>query len=162
MFSNIEKDYIRVSIDQYIIKKNFILSHNIIQKIELVLVQNMKLDILPIMNFINWDDLPDIGFEWNQFVLHSIIRSLGINLTIIETRTTDRRHVRGIIVYRKHGFREYSEVVAYFLKEKNITTISENSMLSFLIINGLTYKIIPKELFNSDKIKYVDGKFNIL
>lgn len=162
VFSSIEKDYIRVSSDRYIIKENFELSQNITQKIELVLVQNMKSDILPIMNFASWDDLPNIGFEWNQFLLHSIISSMGNNLTIIETRTNDRRFERGIIVNRNSNFKEYSEIVAYILKENNMTEVSENIMISFLIINGLTYKAIPKELYNSDKIKYMDGKFIIL
>lgn len=162
IFLNIEKDYIRVSSDRYVVKENCILNSNTVEQIETVLVQYMKNDILPLMNFKDWDELPDIGFEWNQFLLHSVLELMGINLRIIETRTKDRRYERGIIVYGDSYFREYSEVVAHVLKKNNITEISENFMLSFMIVNGLTYKIIPKEIYNSEKIKYVDENFVVI
>lgn len=162
VFANIEKDYIRVSTDRYVLRENCKWNNNMIEQIEMVLIRYMKKDILPILNFTNWDELLNIGFEWNQFLLHSVVESMGINLRLIETRTTDRRYERGIIVYVNSDFKEYSDVVAHVLVENNMIKVSENSMLSFMVINGLTYKTIPKEIYNSKKIKYVDEKFVIL
>lgn len=37
--------------------------------------------------------------------------------------------------------------------------VSENNMLTLLVMNNLTYKMIPKELYVSDKLKYINEKF---
>lgn len=134
----------------------------IISKIEDILCQKMKYDVLPIINFDEWELLPDIEYEWNRFLLHAIIDKMSNKLRVIETRTTDRRYERGIVVYADSEFVEYSEIVVHCLKENGYTTISEAQMLSFLIVNGLTYKMIPKELYNANKIKYMGEKFVIL
>lgn len=162
VFSDIEKDYIRVSDDRYIKKDLFVVDTMIISKIEDILCQKMKYDVLPIINFDEWELLPDIEYEWNRFLLHAIIDKMSNKLRVIETRTTDRRYERGIVVYADSEFVEYSEIVVHCLKGNGYTTISEAQMLSFLIVNGLTYKIIPKELYNANKIKYMDEKFVIL
>lgn len=162
VFSDIEKDYIRVSHDRYVKKDLFNIGEESISQIEEVLCQKMKYEILPIISFDEWELLPDIGYEWNGFLLHSIVDKISNMLRIIETRTTDRRYERGIVVYEDSEHVEYAEVVVHCLKKNGYAVISEAQMLSFLIVNGLTYKMIPKELYNADKIKYMDEKFVVL
>lgn len=162
VFADIEKDYIRVSDDRYLKKDLFVLNEGEIRQIEEMLYEEMKYDILPIINFEKWELLPDIGYEWNTFLLHAIVEKISDKFRIIETRTTNRRYERGIIVYAESKFIEYSEVVAHCLKENGYTVISESQLLSFLIVNGLAYKMIPKELYNADKIKYVDERFMVI
>lgn len=162
VFFDIEKDYIRISDDRYVKKDLFVVDDMIISKIEDVICRKMKYDVFPIINFEDWELLPDIEYEWNRFLLHSIVEKMSNKLRIIETRTTDRRYERGIIVYADSEFVEYSEIVVHCLNENGYTSISEAQMLSFLIVNGLTYKMIPKELYNADAIKYIDDKFIIL
>ena len=162
VFADIESEYVRVSNDMYIRKDLFSISDAMIHEIENKLVKFMKFNILPLINFNEWDELPDIkGYEWNIFLLNSIICNFGHILKMIEPRTKDRRYERGIIVYKDSKFIEYPEVVAYVLKENKITELSESKMLSFMIINGLTYKMIPKELYNAGCINYIDKKFVI-
>ena len=43
-----------------------------------------------------------------------------------------------------------------------IKEVSESNMLTLLVMNNLTYKMIPKELYVSDKLKYINEKFVIL
>lgn len=159
VFSDIEKDYIRVSDDRYIKKDLFVVDTMTISRIEEVLCKKMKYNVLPIINFEEWELLPDIEYEWNKFLLHAIVDKMSNKFKVIETRTTDRRYERGIVVYADSEFVEYSEIVVHCLKENGYTTISEAQMLLFLIVNGLTYKMIPKELYNANKIKYMDEKF---
>lgn len=160
-FDEIKKDYIRISMDDYVIKENLSLNDKVIENIEAVLIKNMKNDILAILNFDNWDDLPDIGIEWNPFLLHSIIENYGIKLKIVEQLMKDRRFERGIVVYKDLNINSYPELIAFVLKKNGIHKLSEDKMYSFLILNGLTYKLIPKELYDSKVIEYRDGIFII-
>lgn len=161
VFSDIEKDYIRVSYDRYVKKSLLVLDEVVISEIEEILFQKMKYDILPIINFEEWELLPDIEYEWNNFLLHAIVDKMSNKFRIIETRT-DRRYERGIVVYADSKFIEYSDVVAHCLKANGYTVVSEPQLLSFLIVNGLAYKMIPKELYNANLISYVDGKFILI
>ena len=80
----------------------------------------------------------------------------------IEIKAKDRRFERGIVIDAQSDIKDYPELVSRFLKESGYTAISENNMLTILLINNLTYKIIPKDLYLSDRFKYGDGVFTIL
>ena len=77
---------------------------------------------------------------------------------IIETKAKDRRYERGIIIDRESTIEDYSDFVARYLRAKGYIEVAENKMLSILILNNLTYKLIPKELYSSDKIIYAIRK----
>ena len=160
VFADIENDYMRVSYDMYVRKDLFDIDDDIIHKVEGRLAKSMEINVLPLINFNEWNELPDIrGYEWNVFLLNSIICNFGYDLKVIDPRVKDRRYHKGIVVYRNSGFTEYSEVIAYLLRKNGMTKLSESSMLSFMISSGLTYKVIPKELYNAGCINYIDGKF---
>ena len=55
----------------------------------------------------------------------------------------------------------YEDVVLAFLNQMNVKQLSENEMLSLLIVNNLTYKMIPYELFHGERIKYKEEMFFI-
>lgn len=162
VFSDIEKEYIRISDDRYIKRELFRISDEEIGQIESVICQKMKNNFLSLINFESWGLLPNIKYEWNSFLLRSIIEKLSSKLKIIETRKKNRNFERGIIVNVDSSFSEYSEVVANYLKENGYSTISKSKLLSILIETGLTYKIIPKELYNSESIKYLDEEFVVV
>ncbi len=160
VFANIESDYVRVSYDTYIRKDLFSISDTAIHEIESKLVKFMKFSILPLINFNEWDELPDIrGYGWNIFLLNSIICNFGCKLRIIDPRIKDRRYQKGIIVYKDSKLTEYPEVITYVLKQNGMTELSEGKLLSFMVTNGLTYKVIPRELYNAGCINYINGKF---
>ena len=47
------------------------------------------------------------------------------------------------------------------LKELDKYKISESELTALMVINGLTYKIIPHEVYISEKITYKDEEFLI-
>ena len=73
----------------------------------------------------------------------------------------DRRYQRSLIVKSELGIRSYSELVAYVFRNNGYSSLSEGRFLSFLVVNGLAYKMIPKEIGNSDFFK-VEKEFYIL
>lgn len=159
VFCEIEKDYIRVSSDSYVKKEKCIVLEAELNKIENVISCCINQGLISIMNFDLWHELPDIGYEWNPFLLHKLLDNFSERYKIIETRMVDRRYERGIVIDATLDLKDYSDVVGHFLKKNNIYEISENGLLSLLVINGLAYKVIPKEIYNSEAIRYENETF---
>ena len=53
------------------------------------------------------------------------------------------------------------DIVYDMLVKNGINFIDESNLLSFLVINHLVSKVIPKELFDSKILNYADGYFKI-
>lgn len=162
VFGEIEKDYIRVTDDLYIKNEQFTISQNAVNCVEHELREKMSHDYVSLINFDCWDELPEIGYDWNIYFLRSIIDRYIDGLKIVEIRTRDRRYERGIVVDAQSEITDYVDLVIHFLKSLGYSELSENNMLTLLIMNNLTYKMIPKELYVSDKLKYENEKFIIL
>ena len=161
VFSEIEKDYIRISDDSYVQTEDFIIDDQTICEIEEKLRNCMTEGFLSLINFDEWDSLPELKYEWNVFLLRSIVGRFLESFKVIETRAKDRRYERGILVDRISSINDYPDLIALFLKNRGISEISENTLLTLLIVNNLTYKLIPKELYSSDRITFEDEKFKI-
>lgn len=82
-------------------------------------------------------------------------------MRIVEIKTRDRRYERGIVIESNSEIKDYADLVISLLNKLDMTEITENNMLTLLIMNNLTYKMIPKELYVSDKIIYDNGRFAI-
>ena len=162
VFSQIESQCLRVSIDGYVLDWLDLVPNKVVEKIEEVVIDNMQDNIFPIINFEDWEKLPDIGYKWNSFLLHSLIEKMGKKLKVVGTKITDRRYERGIIVFADSGIKEYADVISFLFVKKEIHEISESQMLLFLTINGLTYKTIPRELYHSESFEYRSEKFFIM
>ena len=158
-FTEIEKDYIRVSDDVYVDKESFEIKDDTLMHIENYIRSRMQRGYVSLINFDAWDEMPDVGYEWNVFLLRSILDSYIKNLSVVEIRAKDRRFERGIAVSRDSGISNYDELVVHVLRDMGYSELSENYMLTLLVVNNLTYKIIPKDLYTSDLICYDDGVF---
>ena len=156
VFYSVEKDYLRISDNMYISKDKCKISNKVICDIENTLIKHMEDDILPVSKFTAFDLLPNINIEWNHYLLHSIINNMGLNLKLIQTRSTDRRYERGIIVSISSGLDSYTDVVIHLLKRNEINKISESSLLSFLINKGVAHKVLSKDILTSNKFESID------
>lgn len=159
VFSEIEKDYVRITDDSYIKKEHFDVSNESVIKIRQVLKNKMLNGYVSLINFTDWEEMPSIQYEWNIFLLRTIIDIEIADLRIVEIKARDRRYERGIVIESDSEINDYVDLVISLLKKLDITEITENNMLTLLVMNDLTYKIIPKELYVSDKIIYNDGRF---
>ncbi|RDU23232.1 sigma factor-like helix-turn-helix DNA-binding protein [Anaerosacchariphilus polymeriproducens] len=159
VFGEIEKEYIRITDDSYLKTEEFKIDNTSVKEIENVLINNMSNDYISLINFDLWEMLPDIKYEWNIYLLRSIIDKFISELRIIEIRAKDRRYERGIVVKREMELSDYADLVAYFMRKMGYSDLSENNMLTLLVMNNLTYKMIPKDLFLSDKIIYQNEHF---
>ena len=114
-----------------------------------------------LISFDDWDEFPILSVEWNTFLLHSIVDRYLEHFKIIETKMRDRRYERGIIIDGESTAENYADFIAAYLRAKGYEEITEDKMFSVLLINNLTYKLIPKELYTSDRFTYADGVFRL-
>ena len=160
VFNDIAKNYVRLSDDIYIKKDNFEMDCTLLSKIENVIGEHMQCGKCSINNFDSWEELPEIKYEWTPFLLHSIIDKYSEVYKTIEPEITDRRYEKGVIVNKNSEINNYTDIIIDLLQQLNIKTISERELLSLMILQGLT-NYIPKEVYNSEKIEYVNENFKL-
>ena len=159
VFSEIETDYARINDDMYIKRDAFDISEDAVNEIRQVLRRKMSKGYLSLINFDDWEDFPDVPYEWNVFLLRTIVNIRMSDLRIVEIKTKDRRYERGIVIEANSDIIDYTDLIISFLKNMGMKEVSENNMFTLLVMNNLTYKMIPKELYVSDKLKYINEKF---
>lgn len=161
VFGEIETEYARINDDLYIKRDVFDISDDDVAKIQQVLNRKMSNGYISLINFADWEDFPEISYEWNVFLMRTIVNLRIPDLRIVEIKTKDRRYERGIIIKSETDIVDYTDLVISFLKNMGIKEVSESNMLTLLVMNNLTYKMIPKELYASDKLKYINERFVI-
>lgn len=158
VFYDIEKDYCRISQDEYLLKKNLHIDMQVLEKITSVLEREFVYGVLPLDGFRAFEDLPLLDFLWNEFLLGSLIEHLCSEKYLIVTpNTKDRRFQKGIVTRREEGLISYDRVVAHLMRAFDTNGVSEGKFLSFLISQKLTRKNIPKELTESPYLYKSEG-----
>ncbi|WP_430886147.1 helix-hairpin-helix domain-containing protein [Fusibacter sp. JL216-2] len=159
VFYEIEADYIRISKDKYVHHSKFNFNEETLNEIEEIIRKDISNGYLVISNFSDWQLLPSIRYEWNEFLLESIISWNSPNLRVVQPEVTDRRYQKGIFVDSEFGLITYSGIIAHAMKLAGVSEASERSFYSFLVVNGFARKVIPGELYNSESIVFQKDKF---
>lgn len=159
VFTHIEEDYWRISQDLYLMKEEFSISIPKVEQISAIVESQMTDEILPLSVFDKFEDLPCIGYKWNEFLLETVVLHYLNEFQLVYPRIKDRRHQRAIVTKADSGLTSYDKVVSNSMKKKGIVSLTESQFQSFLIVHGLTRKTIPRELENSEAVKYVEGSY---
>ena len=158
-FDDIENDYIRISKDTYIKRESFEVNDFIKAQLEKILQVEMKKGFVSMINYMNWETYPVFEYEWNEFLIRTIVENYIPSLRIVEGRFKDRRMERGIIVDCASPVKNYEDLVVSLLRQNKYSEISEDELLSMLVLHNLTYTVIPKELYKGKNIYYKGTKF---
>jgi len=144
-------------------QNNFIFSNKLsIPEDTLKLISNVITDYLDtskylnIDNFLEYDRLPELEWDWDGFLLKSIILKYEPKLPfrIIETEIRSSNYCRSFIVSNDIEADGYVDLVRWVLHQEGKTKISEGVLASFLRTRNLLFADnIPKELMNSDILK---------
>ena len=148
----LEEEYARVSVDKYMSKEKICFPNHLIDRVENVVLDNMDDGILPMAN-LEFDDFPEWKFEWNEFLLETIIDKYCSRFEVIQPIIKDRRYQKGILVMNDMGLSSYPQVVARKMKQCGYERMSESLFFSFLVVNNLTRKTIPNELNGNEYIR---------
>lgn len=162
MFYDLAPDYVRVTDSVFVKKTDFHINNSVVEFVRDYILKHMRYDCFSLLNYDSFDEFPDVGYTWNVFLLRSIIeRSINI-FRIVDTKARDRRYERGIVVSSEGTLNDYIDVVVHLIKCNGNTEISESNLLSLLVLNDLSYKIIPQELYgDQERLHYKDGLFTI-
>lgn len=161
-FYELEKDYIRLSDDLYTVADKFYVEEEALTAVKKHLHSLIEPDTyLPMIGFNDFVAFPNVGYEWNPFLLVSIIKTYGLGFKLVSPVIKDRRYNKEIIVQQESEWNHLEDIVHALLVKNNISVMDESNLLSFLVIHHLVAKIIPKELYDAKKLNYVDGYFNI-
>lgn len=102
-----------------------------------------------------FEDFPEISYEWNPFLLRSIVDNYYPDtLRVIDPINTDMRYQRGVIVLKNSDYESIDQIVADVMIKNGRYSIREGDFLSFLRMNGLTENVIPQQYKSSRHIEY--------
>lgn len=150
VFTEIEKEYIRISQNEYL--RRFCVSFDT-SDIEAIkdMVESYATDewYLPLQKFAECEERLPNRLEINEFVMESLVNELDLGWHVVQPQIKDRRYQKGILVKDDDSIMTYDALVASALLYQGISELSEAQLLSFMQIHQLAGKVIPKELFSS-------------
>lgn len=162
VFSELETEYIRISQDEYVKKDIVSYDSQVIDSIKQTIGSKLNgIGYLSLIGFDDFEDFIDVGYEWNTFLLASIVENCEMGFKIVQPQTRDRRYQKGIIIEANSSTDTYDGIVAATMKYHGIESLRENQFLSFLVLNHLTTKATPRELQLSDVIKYENETYSV-
>lgn len=163
VFSNIEKEYVRLDKNTYQQAETFELSEQD-QEFAADLLRWSASDewYLPLRRFADSEESTPSGICVNEFVMSSIVKKYGLGWQIVSPQTKDRRYEKGVLVRDNLNITAYDQLVAKILSDAGIYSLTASRLLSFLQIHQLTFKTIPKELEVSEYFAVSDDQFNIV
>ena len=158
VFTEIEKEYIRISQNEYLRKSCISFDTSDIEIIK-GLVESYAVDewYLPLQKFAECEERLPNRLEINEFVMESIATELDLGWHVVQPQIKDRRYQKGIMVRNDNSIMTYDTLVASVLLSKGISELSEAQLLSFMQIHQLAGKVIPKELFSSPHFEVDDN-----
>lgn len=150
VFTEIEKDYIRISQNEYLRRSCVSFDTSDIETIK-EMVESCATDewYLPLQKFAECEERLPNRLEINEFVMESLVNELNLGWHVVRPQVKDRRYQKGILVRNDNSVMTYDALVASVLLYKGISELSEAQLLSFMQIHQLAGKVIPKELFSS-------------
>ena len=157
MLVELEADYIRLNETEYLAKERFSLDEEQIIAVNKAVLNSMNGEeyIALFATFAN-GNYPSIGYEWNEFVLDSIIRNYIPSLKIIEPIMRDRRYKRGIIVKADNACSTYEELVISVLLNDGFEPTPLDLFDDYLRGAGLLLNNVPQEILESSSLVIKD------
>ena len=161
VLNDVEKDYCRISLNDYILNSDFHISADAQSKISSVLADlTAASGYYGIFALYNYDSFPQVEFEWNEFLLQTIMEKYDLGYKLLEPNTKDRRYKRGIIVPDICSCNSFEEFVIEQLKKDSIQAMPETEFSSYLRRKGLVLTTnIPQELYEGDGVRLENGTF---
>lgn len=162
-FGEMEKDYIRLNLDEYVHKSCFEIGESDLQFAKALIADSAGQNwFLPLQNFMDSEEELPCGMSVNEFFVGALVAEYSLGWHIVSPQMKDRRYQRGILVRDDVPVYAYDELISKVLKEQGIKTISEEDLQGFLQIYSLVYNYLPKELQKSAWFKYNGGMFEVL
>lgn len=161
IFSELEKEFIRISENDYIPRNLFVFDSAFLTNFTLATKSLLnESGYFALFSFFAFQGYPECQFEWNGFLVGSLIQEYNVGLKILSPQVKDRRYQRGIVVEESHPSNSFEELVAYVMKKDNLAPLNEADFCEYLKQKGLIYITTPQELYNCAEISYKNEMFS--
>lgn len=162
VFSSIEKDYVRLSKNEYQLSRSFDLTPTDLEYISDLLSWSASDSwYLPLQKFTDSEEITPNGLRINEFAVKSIVEKYSLGWHTVTPQSKDRRYEKGILVKNERNITAYDQLISEVMIEAGIQTLTASRMLSFLQIHQFTYKTIPKELELSEYFIVEEDQFSL-
>ncbi|MBR0418096.1 MAG: hypothetical protein IJI66_02895 [Erysipelotrichaceae bacterium] len=112
--TSLQKGYIRISRDIFLKKESFAIEKAAVTQIEDELIPVMgRKGYVSLIDFETYEDFPDIGYEWNNFLLRSIIENYSSRLEFLESSKRDSRYVLGSVILKGSKVRPSKQLFVF-------------------------------------------------
>jgi len=156
IFLAIEKDYMRISEDEYVQKHSFHVSKSFLESISKNLDHLVsKTGYYAMHAWIDFENFPSSKIEWNPYFLESLINEFVKDFKILYPQSRNRIIQRGIIVPANSPHQTFEDLVKSALIGTGINHYTVSKLSEHLRLAGLTNTYsIPVELYSCDWLKY--------
>jgi len=162
VFYELEKDYIRISENDYIRKEYFDISQDFINSLtELLRSMVSSSGYYAFSSLFDYDEFPKCRYKWNGFLLESLITEYDTGFRIITPQVRDRRYQRGIIVPEDSPYAKFEDLIIGVLKDNGISAISETRLQLFLKTRGIITTVLPQEIYECPHFIYKNEVFTL-
>lgn len=151
----VEEDYIKVELNRYIHRSVFCIAPDTLNAIKAELIDlTGDSGYYGIFAIFNYEDFPAFEYEWNEFLLQSIIENYDTGFRVLEPKVKDWRYKRGIIVPMDNPCSTYEDFVIAQMKKDGIHAIEKDAFSGYLRRKGLVLTAtIPMELYEDDGLR---------
>ncbi len=156
VFSRLNKEYIRISKDEYIHQVSFSINQFQIDSVKKFLANTIYNNFLPISQISNYDNFPDIGLEWNEFLIEEIVERYVGEWRIISPINKDYRYQKGIIIKQDLKIKTLEELAIWILVEDGNQGYTLEQMVMLLTKRLGIKKVIPYEILHSKLLTIQD------
>lgn len=163
IFTDLEKDFIRISENDYVRKNYFSISQSLINSIsELLRELVSRSGYFAFSSIFDYEAFPKCSYKWNGFLLESLITEYDTGYRIISPQIRDRRYQRGIIVPNNSPYHTFEDLVIGNIISDGISSQSETELLKYLKMRGLIItSAIPQELYKCPKMPFKGEVFTV-
>lgn len=163
VFNEIVRDFIRISEDDYVHRDTFSVTDDFlnetIKRIGGLVEDSGYFGLSSIFNF---DTFPDGPYNWNGFLLESLVDEYETGFKIIAPQVRDRRYQRGIIVRENASEMAFEDLVVNLLQKDGITKLTELDLIKFIKNKGLITGIVPQELYECSALPFKNEFFTVI
>ena len=162
VFTEMEKDFVRVDDDNYVRRGLFHIDES-----ALLLVASCIESLISdsgyyaISSIFSYKNFPVCDYEWNGFLLSSIIEEYQTGFKIVSPQVRDRRYLRGILLKADDTIDSFEDLVLSQLKKDCIKEISDTDMFKYLKMHGLIIKVMPQELYECEMLPFKNDTFTV-
>lgn len=154
-FKRVSDDLMQISKTEYILKENFDIDDEKIKRIEECIYSKLNdNEYIPMLSIMDFSGYPDVGYEWNPYLLEGIIKRYIKDLRLIEKDFKDRRYRCSTVVRKDSSIKNMTDLIIYVIQNEYMD--KENMTLyriqDFLITKYIILKTIPVEVWECERI----------